>query len=149
MTEQRKIDGRTKRAADIGLAKRTISRASYEAILAGRIGIAEAKAIGRNGAPATDTTQGPSGLGTATEGPRSASAGDGADTPPQPVSRISKDDTTQKCWCGCEELTSPNRRWLPGNDQRAKGLIKRVVKEGKVEGLSTQLREYGEERGLF
>jgi len=35
MTEQRKIDGRTKRAADIGFTKRTISRASYEAILAG------------------------------------------------------------------------------------------------------------------
>jgi hypothetical protein len=64
------------------------------------------------------------------------------------VSRISKDDTTQQCWCGCQQLTSPNRRWLPGHDQRAKGIIKRAVREGKAEELSDRLKEYGAERGL-
>jgi hypothetical protein len=64
------------------------------------------------------------------------------------VSRISKDDATQQCWCGCQQLTSPNRRWLPGHDQRAKGIIKRAVREGKAEELSDRLKEYGAERGL-
>jgi hypothetical protein len=64
------------------------------------------------------------------------------------VSRISKDDTTQQCWCGCQQLTSPNRRWLPGHDQRAKGIIKRAAREGKAEELSDRLKEYGAERGL-
>jgi hypothetical protein len=48
-----------------------------------------------------------------------------------------------------QELTSPNKRWKPGHDQRGKGIIKRAVKEGKVGELSPQLREYGAERGLF
>jgi hypothetical protein len=152
MTEQRKLDGRTRRAADTALAKRTISRASYDAILAGRIGLDEAKAIGRDGAPATDISLGQSGPGTATETAGRTSMGggqDGADRPPQPVSRISKADARQLCWCGCEELTSPNRRWRPGHDQRGKGIIRRAVKEGKVAELSDRLREYGTERGLI
>ena len=79
---------------------------------------------------------------------RSASAG-GADRPPQPVSRIPKNDTRQYCWCGCEQLTSPDRRWKPGHDSRGKGIIKRAIKEGKVAELSPQLRGYGAERGLI
>ena len=79
MTEQRKLDGRTKRAADVALAKRTISRASYDAILAGRIGITEAKAIDRDGVPAADTGRTSGGPGTATGQARSASAEDGAE----------------------------------------------------------------------
>ena len=69
--------------------------------------------------------------------------------PPQPVSRISKDDTTQECWCGCRELTSSGKRWKVGHDQRGKGIIKQAVREGKVGELSPQLREYGVERGLI
>jgi hypothetical protein len=65
------------------------------------------------------------------------------------VSHISKDDTRQLCWCGCEELTSPNRRWKPGHDSRGKGIIKRAVEDGKVGELSPQLKEYGAERGLI
>ena len=150
MTEQNaKIDGRTKRAADLAIAKRTISRASYDALLAGRIGLAEAKSIGRYGTPATDTSRASSGPGAATGRARSASAEDGADRPPQPISRISKDDTTQECWCGCQEITSPNRRWRPGHDQRGKGIIRRAVKAGKVGELSPQLTEYGVERWLI
>jgi hypothetical protein len=148
-----KIDGRTKRAADIALAKRQISPASYRALIEeGTITLQEAKAMGRDGAPAMDTTLGRSGQGTSTEASRSASGGSGGrapDMPPQPVSRISKDDTTQECWCGCQEFTSPNRKWKPGHDQRGKGIIKRAVKEGKVGELSDRLREYGAERGLI
>jgi hypothetical protein len=133
----------------MALAKRTISRASYDAILSGTLSLQQAKAIGRDGAPAADTGRYQSGPGMATEISRSASAQDDAHTPPQPTSRISKHDTTQECWCGCQELTSPNRRWKPGHDQRAKGIIRRAVKEGKTSELSPQLKEYGKERGLI
>ena len=114
-----RLDGRTKRAADIALAKRTISRASYDAILAGRIGIHEAKAIGRHGTPAADTGQASSGPGTATGRARSASTRGGQDrrdVPPQPVSRISKDDRRRECMCGCGKTTRV--RFAIGQDQR-------------------------------
>jgi hypothetical protein len=138
---------KTRKAADIALAKRTISRASYDAILAGEITLRAARDLGRDGAPrAADATDGP---GTTTGTAGRASAEGGADRPPQPVSRISKADTRQLCWCGCEELTSLNRRWKPGHDQRAKGIIRRAVNEGKAAELSDRLREYGVERGLI
>jgi hypothetical protein len=147
MSEQNtKIDGRTKRAADLAIAKRTISRASYDAILAGRIGLVEAKAIGRNGAPAADATDGP---GAAAEISRSASAVGGqdrADTPPRPVSRISKDDRTPTktpCLCGCG--TPVVRLFAQGHDAR----MLRVAREHLAEGreLSDEQREYLESSG--
>jgi hypothetical protein len=153
MTDQNaKIDGRTKRALDMAIARRQVSQESYPAVLAGEITLQQAKAIGRDGAPATDAAQGSGGQHEARTRPRSTSTDDtqdGTDMPPQPVSRLSKNDTTQECWCGCKQLTSPNRRWRPGHDQRAKGTIKRAVKEGKVDELEARLREYGAERGLI
>src|SRR5215207_1207058 len=135
------IHHKTRKAADISLAKRQISPTSHRAVLAGEITLQYARDLGRDGAPrAADATDGP---GSVAGRPRSPSAEDGqdrTDTRPQPVSRISKDDTTQECWCGCQELTSPNRKWRPGHDQRAKGIIRRAVKEGKVDELSRQLR---------
>jgi hypothetical protein len=149
MTEK-KVHGNTRKAADMALAKRLISRSSHEAILAGTLTLEEARKLGRDRGP-YDTGRASSGSRTATErtpeGRERPQEGTGA--PPQPVSRISKDDSRQLCWCGCEELTSPNRKWKPGHDQRGKGIITRAVKEGKVEELSLQLREYAEERGLL
>ena len=69
--------------------------------------------------------------------------------PAKPTTRISKDEQGQECWCGCGAWTNPNRRWRPGHDQRAKGTIKRAVKEGKVDELDDRLKEYGHERGLL
>jgi len=141
------IHHNTRKATDISLAKRQISPASHRAVLAGEITLQAARDLGRDGAPpAADATDGP---GTATQISRESSGTDDAHTPPRPVSRISKDDKTQECWCGCEELTSPNRKWRPGHDQRAKGIIRRAIKEGKVGELSPQLRDYGAERGLL
>jgi hypothetical protein len=152
MTQQDpKVDGRTKRALNMAIARKQVSQESYRAVLAGTLTLQAAKAIGRDGAPATDATQGRNGPGTATETAREGQeqpTNAPQDSPPQPVSRISRDDTTQQCWCGCQQLTSPNRRWLPGHDQRAKGIIKRAVREGKAEELSDRLKEYGAERGL-
>jgi hypothetical protein len=146
MTEQKQIDGRTRRAADMALAKRSISRASYDALLAGRIGIAEAKSIGRDGAPAADTAQASGGPGTATRVSRSASAEDRRDTPPQPASRINKNDRTPTktpCLCGCG-LEVP-RTFAPGHDAR----MFRVAREHLTEGteLTEEQRKYLESPG--
>ena len=67
----------------------------------------------------------------------------------EPTTRISKDERGQQCWCGCGAWTNPNRRWRPGHDQRAKGKIKRAVKDDRVSELDDRLKEYGRERGLL
>lgn len=46
-----KVHHQTERGARIALAKRLISRASYEAVLCGELSLAEAKELGREGAP--------------------------------------------------------------------------------------------------
>jgi hypothetical protein len=119
MMQHRKLDGRTKRALDTAIAKRQVSQESYRAVLAGEITLQEAKAIGRDGAPPADTARGSSGPETDTgiSGGASAMGGrDGTDTPPQPVSRISKNDKTRLCMCGCGRATSG--RFAVGHDQR-------------------------------
>jgi hypothetical protein len=120
MTEQRKVDCRTKRAADIALAKRQISPAGYRALSeeGGRITLQQAKELGRDRGP-DDTGRASRGPGRPAVRARSASAGggrDGADTPPRPVSRISKDDRSRLCMCGCGKTT--RGRFAIGHDQR-------------------------------
>ncbi len=112
----------TVKGARSSLARKAISQESYAAVLRGELSLEAARELGRD--------RGPSGA-------------------PLPVSRLSKDDTRQECWCGCQQLTSPGKRWRQGHDQRAKGTIKRAVSEGKVEEISDKLREYARERGLI
>jgi hypothetical protein len=142
-----KVHGNT---AYLALAKRLISRSSHEAVLAGTLTLAEAKSLGRDRGP-HDTGQASGGRGAATETPRKGRERpqEGTGAPPQPISRISKDDTTQECWCGCGERTKPNRRWLQGHDQRGKGILSRAVAAGRTGELPDQLRDYGQERGLI
>ena len=143
-----KIDGRTRRAAGIALAKRIISRASYDAILEGRLSLQRAKELGRDRGP-TDTAQHSGGPGRARTGRRSASAEGhtgGADAPPQPVSRISKDDRTPTktpCLCGCGKLVQS--LFANGHDMR----MFRVAREHLTEGreLTDEQREYLEKSG--
>lgn len=130
MTEQNtKIDGRTKRALDTAIAKRQVSQESYRAVLAGELTLAEAKAIGRDGAPAADTARAHSGQGDTRTALQGASAGggqDGADTPPQPVWRISKSDQTRSCMCGCGRTT--RGRFAPGCDAKMHRLAGEYVR---------------------
>ncbi len=144
----RKVHYATRRAADKDLAEGIITEQSHAAVLAGEMDIATARNIGADDDP-TGTPVDRSGPRTVTEGARSASAEGHQDAPPQPVSRLSKNDTRQFCWCGCEQLTSPGRIWRPGHDQRAKGIIKRAVRDGTVAELPPRLKEYGAERGLL
>ena len=149
MTEQ-KVHGNTKKAADMALAKRLISRASHRAVHEGHITLVKAKELGRDRGP-DDTGRASSGREGATERPPEGRERpqDRRNAPPQPNSRISKDDTTQECWCGCSQRTSPGRRFRPGHDKRAEGIIKRAVTAGKVDELPDRLRDYGQERGLI
>jgi hypothetical protein len=148
-----KVHHNTRKAVELALAKKQISRASYEAILRGELSLAQAKDRGREGGPDARTSR--SGAGAATEGPRKGRerpqerSQESTEIPPPPTSRISKDDATQECWCGCREQTKPHRRWRPGHDQRAKGIIKRAVTAGKTDELSNRLRDYGRERWLI
>ena len=144
-----KVHHQTKQGARIALANEQISRASYEAILAGTLTLAEARELGRARGPEAATSRGSSGAGTESARVGLERPQDRRNAPPQPISRISKDDATQECWCGCGEQTKPHRRWKPGHDQRAKGSIKRAVAAGKVDELSDRLRDYGQERGLI
>ncbi len=117
-----KVHGNTRKAADMALAKRAISRDSHAAILDDRLALAEARELGRD--------RGPSG-------------------PAKPESRISKDEQGQPCWCNCGAWTKPGRRYLPGHDQRNKGTIKRAIREGKLDELTDRQREYAVERNLI
>ncbi len=119
-TKANAVHHQTKKAADMALAKRTISPDSHKAIHEGRISLEEARELGREGSPFAPAKK-----------------------------TISKDEKGQSCWCSCGSWTKPNRRWLPGHDQRAKGIIMRAVREGTLDELSDQLREYAAERDLI
>jgi hypothetical protein len=149
MTEP-KVHHQTRKAADISLAKKQITPASYRAVLDGEISLQAARDLGRDRGP-YDTDQASSGPGAVTEGPRTdrERPQEDTDAPHQLPSRISKDDATQECWCGCGERTNPHRRWKAGHDQRGKGIISRAVAAGRTGELSDQLRDYGRERGLI
>ena len=102
--------------------------------------------MGRDGAPAADNGRASDGPGTATRRAQSASGTDDAHTPPQPVSRISKDDRTPTktpCLCGCG--TPVVRSFAPGHDAR----MFRVAREHLTEGreLTEEQREYLESSG--
>jgi hypothetical protein len=60
---------------------------------------------------------------------------------------ISKSDRMRLCMCGCGKST--RGRFAMGHDARVKGWIVRAVREGTVEELTDEQREYGEERDLF
>jgi hypothetical protein len=139
MIEQNpKVHHQTKRAAAIALAKRTISRASYDAVLAGTLSLQEAKAIGRDSAPATDTPEGSSGPGTATGTPRSARADTGAGR--------------AGCLCGCGQTPRGRKsRFVQGHDHRLFGELKRNLEKDPLlrnERFTDEQKAYARERGL-
>jgi hypothetical protein len=147
---ERKIDGRTKRAADMALGKKQISRASYEAILRGELFLAQARALERDRGP-HDTGQASSGHEEGRMGPGSV----GAARPPQPVSRTSKEDRSRLCMCACGTRTKGGR-FAPGHDVRMVSYAKEYLRgereltdeqmtyvrdSGKLERARTRLAE--------
>ena len=110
------VHHQTRRGADIALAKKQISQESYRAVLAGTLTLAEAKELGRQGAP---------------------------NTRPQPTSRISKDDRSRECMCGCGSRTKG--RFAQGHDMRLATYAKEYVRGER--DLSPEQLEYVEHSG--
>jgi hypothetical protein len=134
---ERKIDGRTKRAADMALAKKQISKASYEAVLRGELSLAEARKIERERAPDAPTSRG--GSGAATEGLRKGREGSQKST-----------GASRTCLCGCGELVK--NRFRPGHDQRLFGELKRNLEKDPLlrnERFTDEQKAYAKERGLI
>ena len=144
----KKVHHQTRKATDKALEEGTITEQSHAAVLAGEMSLQEARNIGMDEGP-SDTPKGYSGQDETRIGPRSTSVEDregGTDTPPQPVSRISKDDRTPTktpCLCGCGLEVS--RTFAAGHDAR----MFRVAREHLTEGreLSDEQREYLERSG--
>lgn len=123
-----KVHGNTKKAADMALAKKLISRASYEAVLAGKLSLAEAKELGRD--------RGPDGTGQASSGREEATE----------LSRKGRE-----CLCGCGETTRGGR-FKPGHDARLHGELKRNLEKDPLlrnERFRDEQRAYARERGLI
>jgi hypothetical protein len=126
-----KVHGNTKKAADIALAKRLISRSSYDAILRGELSLADGKALGRGRGPGTP--EGHSGSEEATENPRRA-----------------REPRGRKCLCGCGGETRGGR-FLPGHDHRLYGELKRNLEKDPLlrnERFTEDQRRYAVDRGL-
>lgn len=99
MNEEKKLDGRTKRGADLALAKKAISPDSHRAVLAGNLSLEEAKELGHNAGPGG------------------------------PAVRVNKNDRTPTktlCLCGCGELVP--RTFKAGHDQRLVTQAKEYVR---------------------
>ena len=133
MTEQNpNLDGRTKRALDMAIARKQVSQESYRAVLAGEITLQEAKAIGRDGAPATDATEDRSGREEPRTGPR-----EGRQFRP--------------CLCSCGGTTRGGR-FLPGHDARLHGELKRNLEKDPLlrnERFTDAQKAYAVECGLI
>ena len=114
MTEPTTVHHQTRRGADLALAKRLISRKSYDAVLAGEISLQRAKELGRSGTP-TDTPDDRSGPASVTGTSGRVSPDAATDAPPQPTSRTSKSDRSRGCMCGCSRETKG--RFAMGHDQ--------------------------------
>ena len=139
MTEQNpRLDGRTKRALDVAIARKQVSQESYRAVLAGEITLQRAKELGRDRGP-DEVGRGSSGPETATETLRSASA----------------DTSTGRasCLCGCGQIPRNSKsRFVQGHDARLHGELKRNLEKDPLlrnERFTEEQRSYARERGLL
>jgi len=133
----------TRKGADISLAKRQISPASYRAVLDGKISLHAARELGRD--------QEPDDISDAADAPGQGQEISGAPqeqpavvpTGPRLTSRISKNDRLSPCICGCGRLVQ--KRFAAGHDM----VMFRAAREHITEGreLSGEQREYLESSG--
>ena len=95
-----RVNGNTKKAADMALAKKAISPDSHRAIHEGRIDLEEARSLGREGSP----------FGPA----------------PKTVGKNDRTPTKTACLCGCGELVA--RTFKASHDQRLVTFAKEHVR---------------------
>jgi|SRR5215216_608874 len=136
-----KVHGNTKKAADMALAKRLISRDSHRAVHEGRIALAEAKELGRD--------RGPHDTGRASSGHE-----EGRKTPQKGRERPQEGTgTPRSCICGCgESVRGKMSRFRPGHDARLYSELKRNLEKDPLlrnERFNEEQRQYSRERGLI
>ncbi len=95
------VHHRTKKGADLALAKRQISPDSHKAVHEGRIGLDEAKELGREGSP----------FGPAPKA-------------------VSKNDRSRLCLCGCQQY-SKGGLFAQGHDMRMFRIAREHLQEGR------------------
>jgi hypothetical protein len=130
------VHHQTERGARIALAKKQISQASYEAVLAATLTLAEAKELGRDRGP-HDTSQASSGHEEGRKTPREGS---------QEHSRSG----AATCLCGCGEPVK--NRFRPGHDMRLYGELKRNLEKDPLlrnQRFTDEQKAYAKERGLI
>jgi hypothetical protein len=136
-----KVHHNTRKAAEMALAKRLISRSSYKAVLAGTLTLAEAKELGRDRGP-DDTGQASDGPGTATETTRES-----WERPQESM------QTGAYCLCGCgEPVRGKKSRFRPGHDARLHGELKRNLEKDPLlrnERFTDEQKAYAKDRGLI
>jgi hypothetical protein len=137
MTEA-KVHGNTRKAAEMALARRQISRHSHRAVHEGRIRLAHARELGRDRGP-HDAGQASSGHEEGRKAPREGS---------QERSR-----SGAYCLCGCEEpVRGKKSRFRPGHDSRLYGELKRNLEKDPLlrnERFTDEQKAYARERGLI
>jgi hypothetical protein len=133
-----KVHHNTRKAADVALAKRLISRASYEAVLAGTLTLAEARELERDRGP-DDTGQASTGHEEGRKTPR-----EGRERP---------QESTGACLCGCgEPVRGKKSRFRPGHDARLYRELKRNLEKDPLlrnERFNEAQRDYARHRGLI
>ena len=128
MTDEKAVHHQTKRAADLALAKRLISRDSHNPILRGELSLPEANSLGRDRRP--DTSEDQSGPGETTK-------------------RSRRGRQPRPCIC-CGGLTKGGR-FHPGCDQRLYGRIQRQLRVDPLlrsNQFTDEQRRYAVERRL-
>ena len=143
MTEQNSnLDGRTKRALDMAIARKQVSQESCRAVLAGEITLRRAKELGRSGAP-TDAAQGTTVQEEATETLRT----------PQEQPKDGPQGIGRSCLCGCGQRPKSSRsRFVQGHDDRLYGELKCNLEKDPLlrnERFTDEQRAYAKERGLL
>jgi hypothetical protein len=135
-----KVHHQTERGARIALAKKQISRASYEAVLRGEISLTQAKELGREGGPDAPTSRG---------GSRAARTGppEGRERPQEGTGAL------RTCLCGCgEPVRGKKSKFRPGHDVRLYGELKRNLEKDPLlrnERFSHEQKAYAKERKLI
>jgi hypothetical protein len=119
-----KAHHQTVRGARLSLARKEISQDSYRSVLAGRLSLAEARNLGRDGGPSTP--------------------------PPEKVQGTSPEPSP--CLCGCGQRPRSSRsRFVQGHDHRLYGELKRNLKNDPLlrsDKFTDEQKAYAVERGL-
>ena len=117
MTDETNVHHATRKGADMSLARREISQDSYRAIHEGRITLAEARELGRQGSP-----YGPA---------------------PKLVNKDDRTPTATPCLCGCGVMVA--RRFAPGHDAKMLRVAREHILNGRE--LTHDQSEYLETSG--